>query len=117
MVETEKKEDDLFIDSNNIGISFLEEKTDEETSQKKEEVIQNDDSKENPFNKGNCKVQYNKAIESYEKDLSINPQDTISLNKLALLYKKVGNFNKSDEAIDKLLVLEPENEEFKKIKY
>ena len=53
MAETEKKADDLFIDLNNIGISFLEKKKDKDTSQKKEEVIQKDDSKEKAFNKGN----------------------------------------------------------------
>ena len=113
----EKKEDYLFIDLNNIGFSFLEEKKDEEPLQKQVGVTQKDDLNEKIYlNKGKCKARYYKTIESYKKDLSINPQDTNNLKQLSILYKKVGKLSESAETIDKALALEPENEEFIKIK-
>ena len=117
MEEIKSETDDLCIGLNNIGISFIEKKECKEASKNHEEDIKKDNSKEKTnFNKGICKVLYNKAIENYEKDLSSNPQDVNNLKQLALLYKKVGKFNESAEAIDKLLALDPENEDYKKNK-
>lgn len=113
----ESEAEDLCIGLNNIGISFLEEEGCKEATKKNEEDFQKNNSKEKThFNEGILKLQYNKAIEYYEKEISINPQDDNNLKQLALLYKKVGKFNKSEEAIDKLLVLEPDNEDYKKMK-
>ena len=117
MEETKSETDDLCIGLNNIGISFIEKNDCKKASKNNEEDINKNNSEEKTnFNKGICKVLYNKAIESYEKDLSSNPKDVNNLKQLALLYKKVGKFNESAEVIDKLLVLDPENEDYKKNK-
>ena len=117
MEEIKSETDDLCVGLNNIGISFIEKNESKEASKNDEEDIKKDNSKENTtFNGGICKVLYNKAIENYKKDLSSNPQDVNNLKQLALLYKKIGKFNESAEAIDKLIVLDEENEDYKKSK-
>ena len=108
-MEEEVKKDDTFHNLRNIGISFIKEEKNEKSKVK--EIFDDKDK-----DKDECKKQYHKDIENYEKDLSTNPQDAFNLKQLALLYKKVGNFDKSIEAIDKLLVMEPENEDYKKDK-
>ena len=115
-MEAEAKKDEMLIGINNIGISFFEKKKGGEASKKKEGTKKDESKEKAIFDKGKWKVQYHKAIENYENDLSTNPQDAFNLKQLALLYKKVGKFDKSIEAIDKLLVMEPENEDYKKEK-
>jgi tetratricopeptide (TPR) repeat protein len=110
-MEAEDKESDTLYNSTNIGISFIKEEKDGKSSQKKEET-----KEKATFDEGKFEIQYHKEIENLENDLSTNPKDTFKLEKLAFLYKILGNFDKSIEAIDKLLVMEPENEEYKKDK-
>ena len=115
-MEAEAKKDEMLIGINNIGISFFEKEKGGEASTKKEGTKKDETKEKATFDKGKWKVQYHKAIENYENDLSTNPQDAFNLKQLALLYKKVGKFDKSIEAIDKLLVMEPENEDYKQDK-
>lgn len=86
---------DSCIGLNNLGFSFFEEKKEETHN-----------------NRGLCRLNIDKIIENYEKDLVKYPNDCIQQNQLALLYKKIGKFDKSAEIIDKLVALEPDNKDY-----
>ena len=99
---------------------FIKKKKYEEAIQYFEEAIKLDKSKEELyFFKAECEEslkQYNKAINDYKIGLSIKPKDPKNLNRLALLYKKIGKFDENEEIIDKLLILDPNNKEYKESK-
>lgn len=92
---TESKTNDLCFGLNNLGFSFIEKK-----------------NEETHYNKGVCKLNIDKVIENSEKDLAEYPNDCFQQNQLALLYKEVGKFNESAQIIDKLVALEPNNEDY-----
>ena len=92
---TESKTNDLCFGLNNLGFSFIGKK-----------------NEETHYNKGVCKLNIDKVIENSEKDLVEYPNDCFQQNQLALLYKEVGKFNESAQIIDKLVALDPNNEDY-----
>ena len=111
---------ELYYDLNEIGILLYKEKKYEEAIQNFKEAIQIDDTKEKLyFNKGRCEDalnHYHNAIKDFEKGLSINSKEVKYSKKLAVLYKKIGRFDKSIKEIDKLLESKPGNAEYIEIK-
>jgi tetratricopeptide (TPR) repeat protein len=120
MKDTFSEKAQLYYDLNENGILLYKENKYEEAIQNFKEAIQIDDTKEKLyFNKGRCEdalKHYHNAIKDFEKGLSINSKEVKYSKKLAVLYKKIGRFDKGIKEIDKLLLLEPGNAEYKEIK-
>lgn len=78
-----------------------------------------DEVKRNPANAGAWiqlghihfdKDQHAKAIHAYEKALALSPDDTDVLTDLGIMYRRSGNPLKSVEIFDKVIELDPQQE-------
>lgn len=54
--------------------------------------------------------QYVKAIEAYEKSLSLKPNDPDVLNDLGVMYRRTGNHQKAIESFDKAIAFDQKHE-------
>ena len=59
--------------------------------------------------------QYDEAVEAYEKSIEINNKVASRFMNLGLVYQMLKQYRRSADAYEKALILEPHNEEYKRL--
>ena len=104
---------------NKLALVYLGDKNYSDAANALEQALQLEPDNDTFYNnQGLLKYQqgqYDEAIESYEKSIAINNKVASRFMNLGLAYFMSKKYRKAADAYEKALILEPHNEEFKRL--